>query len=92
MQGVEGLAFPTQQTSASYLCQCKELCPSTYLCAIIAAGGVARRWSGASEAFKSPTSVAALTGALFGRSAKSSAGAVQLTTNRSQRATPEDQV
>ena len=95
VQCVEGLALPTQQTSASYLCQCKELRPSNYLCAIIAdsaAGGVARRWSGASEAFKSPTSVAALTGALFGRSAKSSAGAVQLTTNRNQRATPEDQV
>ena len=61
-------------------------------CCTDCAGGVARRWSGASEAFKSPTSVAALTGALFGRSSRSGTGGVQLATNRSLRGTPEDQV
>ena len=64
----------------------------TVACPAGGGGGAVRRWSGAAEAFKSPTSVAALTGALFGRSlGKPGAGAVQLPT-RSQRPTPEDQV
>lgn len=71
------------------LCACM---PVSLMRCVVPAGGVARRWSGASEAFKSPTSVAALTGALFGRSSRLGTGGVQLATNRSLRGTPEDQV
>ena len=63
----------------------------TTACPAGGGGGAVRRWSGAAEAFKSPTSVAALTGALFGRPSKPGAGAVQLPA-RSQRPTAEDQV
>ncbi|CAL5222219.1 g4551 [Coccomyxa viridis] len=81
---VNGTAMAIAALLGEWLCVRRELQD-------IPMGGVARRWSGASEAFKSPTSVAALTGALFGRSSRSGTGGVQLATNRSLRGTPEDQ-
>lgn len=56
------------------------------------AGSITRRFSGTSEAFKSPTSVSAITGALFGRASNTGAGTVQLPLSRSLRPIPEDQV
>ncbi|KAK9903248.1 hypothetical protein WJX75_000688 [Coccomyxa subellipsoidea] len=55
-------------------------------------GSITRRFSGTAEAFKSPTSVAAITGALFGRASNTGAGVVQLPSSRSLRPIPEDQV
>ncbi len=60
--------------------------------ACMGAGSITRRFSGTREAFKSPTSVAAITGALFGRASNTGAAAVQLPSSRSLRPIPEDQV
>ncbi|CAK0786816.1 hypothetical protein CVIRNUC_010030 [Coccomyxa viridis] len=85
---VNGMAMAIAALLGEWLCVRRELQDIP----LGGGGGAVRRWSGAAEAFKSPTSVAALTGALFGRSlGKPGAGAVQLPT-RSQRPTPEDQV